>query len=71
MQLLLTAAVPEPPETVKETVDNTLLIGIHKILKIMVYNNYYWSLVVCNHSNGPHVDAIGPALGRQSVLQQK
>ena len=30
---------------------------------------YTWSTIECFHSIGPHADGIGPALGRQSVLQ--
>ena len=28
-----------------------------------------WRTIECFHSIGPHADGIGPALGRQSVLQ--
>ena len=30
---------------------------------------YTWRTIECFHSIGPHADGIGPALGRQSVLQ--
>ena len=30
---------------------------------------YTWRTIECSHSIGPHADGIGPALGRQSVLQ--
>ena len=30
---------------------------------------YTWRTIKCFHSIGPHADGIGPALGRQSVLQ--
>ena len=30
---------------------------------------YTWRMIQCFHSIGPHADGIGPALGRQSVLQ--
>ena len=30
---------------------------------------YTWKTIECFHSIGPHTDGIGPALGRQSVLQ--
>ena len=30
---------------------------------------YTWRTIECFHSTGPHADGIGPALGRQSVLQ--
>ena len=30
---------------------------------------YTWITIECFHSIGPHADGIGPALGRQSVLQ--
>ena len=30
---------------------------------------YNWRTIECFHSIGPHADGIGPALGRQSVLQ--
>ena len=30
---------------------------------------YTWRTIECFHRIGPHADGIGPALGRQSVLQ--
>ena len=33
------------------------------------YLNTCWRTVKCSYSIGPHVDAVGPALGWQSVLQ--
>ena len=30
---------------------------------------YTWRTIECFHSIGPHADSIGPASGRQSVLQ--
>ena len=30
---------------------------------------YTWRTIECFHSIGPHADGIGPALGRQLVLQ--
>ena len=53
----------------------SILIFLQKILIIISMKPNYlytWRTIKCFHSIGPHADAsdgIGPALGRQSVLQ--
>ena len=46
------------------------LINISMNLEVTQTNYLYaWRTIECSHSIGPHADGIGPALGRQSVLQ--
>ena len=47
-----------------------ILINISMIPEVTQTNYLYtWRTIECSHNIGPHADGIGPALGRQSVLQ--